>query len=98
MMPNFQHYNEIFKLITREVFNEVNDSDKHKLKAWIDECPDNQVLYTRIKNSVNFKIRNIEFQRIDKVAGWEAVSQLIDRRRKVIRLKKILSFAAAFVL
>lgn len=98
MMPNFQHYNDISKLITREVFNELNDSDMQKLKAWIDECPKNQVLYTRVKNSANFKVRNIEFQRIDTVAGWETVSQLIDRRRKVIRLKKMLSYAAAFVL
>lgn len=97
-MSDFQHYQEIVRLVTEEVFHELSVEDAQRLRAWIDECPENRDLYIRLRNSVNFKVRNSEFQRIDTSVGWEMVSQLISRRQKVIAIKRVLSYAAAIIL
>lgn len=97
-MSNFQHYDEIVRLITGEVLDELDAGEMHKLKAWLDECPENCALYARLKNSSNFRARNTRFQQIDTLVGWKTFRQSIDKRQKVIRLKKILSYAAAIVL
>jgi hypothetical protein len=90
--------NEIVRLVIKEVLNELSIEEMQMLKDWIDECPENLALYTRLKNSVNFRSWSSEFKRIETVAGWEKFSHMIDRRRKLIKLKKVLSYAAAFVI
>jgi hypothetical protein len=97
-MSNFKHYNDIVELISREVVNELSSHEMEKLKAWIKDCPENELLYNRIKNSGNFKVRNIEYQKIDIPAGWEAVSLLIENKRRVVLFKKIFTYAAAIIL
>jgi len=59
-MSNFKHYNDIVELIAREVVNELSSDEMKKLKAWINDCPENELLYNHIRNSENFKFRNIE--------------------------------------
>ena len=69
-----------------------------KLKNWIEESEDNHMLYTRLRNSVNFKSRIAEYQKIDAVTGWDIVTNMIDKRRKIVFLKKIFKYAAALLL
>ena len=96
-MSDFQHYNEIARLIKMEISDELSVDDMLQLKAWVDECPENHRLYSQIKNSTNFIRRNIEYQKIDIQVGWKTLSPLIKKNRKPIYLKKILNYAAAVV-
>lgn len=96
-MSDFQHYNEIARLIKMEISDELSVDDMRQLKAWVDECPENYRLYSQIKNSTNFIRRNIEYQKIDIQVGWKTLSPLIKKDRKPIYLKKILNYAAAIV-
>jgi len=97
-MFEYQHYDKIARLIALEVREELNADDAMRLKAWIDESPENFRLYSNIKNSTNFINRNLEYQKIDIQAGWMAVSPLIEKRRKHIFERKILKYAASFLL
>lgn len=97
-MFEYQHYDKIARLIALEVQEELNADDAMRLKAWIDESPENFRLYSNIKNSTNFINRNLEYQKIDIQAGWMAVSPLIEKRRKHIFERKILKYAASFLL
>jgi hypothetical protein len=97
-MSNFQHYNEIVKLISREVLDELSAGEKLKLRSWVEESEDNRNLYTRLRNSANLKTRNAEYQKINAVTGWEIISDLIDKRQNIIFLKKLIKYAAAILL
>lgn len=97
-MSDFKQYNEIAELITKEVVNELSISEMQTLRAWVDKSPENQKLYTRIKKSANFKVRNTEYQKIDVVSGWAIVSKLIERKQRQLIIRKVLGYAAAVVL
>ena len=97
-MSDIQHYNDIVNLISREVSDELSTDELLQLKAWVDECPENGLLYLRIKNSTNFKVRNIEYQKIDVPGGWKSVSNSIKKRRKLIIIKTIFKYAAVIFL
>ena len=97
-MSDFQHYNEIARLIALEVSEELTTDDMLKLQAWVDECPENKRLYCRIKNSANFNARNIEIQKIDILTGWKSIFPLIEKRRKSIFQRKMLRVAATILL
>lgn len=97
-MSDHQRYDEIAKLITKEVINDLNVDECQKLKVWVDECPENRQLYFYLKNSATFKARNTEYDDIDVPAGWVNVVKLIDKRRRIIVLRKVLSYAAVVVL
>ena len=97
-MSDIQHFEEIARLIAMEVSEELNTNDMRKLMAWVDECPDNRRLYSRIKNSTNFNARNLEYQKIDIQAGWKAISPVIEKRRNLFSHKTILKYAATILL
>src|SRR5659263_26098 len=97
-MSDFQHYNNIARLITGEIRDELSNDEIQQLMAWVDECPENEQLYLRIKNSTNFKLRNVDYQDFDVSLGWETVSTLIEKKRKLIVFNRILRYAAAIVL
>ena len=97
-MSDIQHFEEIARLIAMEVSEELNTNDMRKLMAWVDECPDNRRLYSRIKNSTNFNARNLEYQKIDIQAGWKAISPVIEKRKNRFFQNTILKYAATILL
>jgi len=97
-MSDIQHFEEIARLISMEVGEELNTDDMHKLMAWVDECPDNRRLYSQIKNSNNFNTRNLEYQKIDVQAGWKAISPVIEKRKGRFSQMTILKYAATILL
>jgi len=97
-MSDFPRYHEIAALITKEVINGLGVEESKKLMAWVDESQENHQLYSRLKNSTYFNSRNIEYQKIDIQIGWETVMELINKRRKFIVLRRVLSYAAAIFL
>jgi len=97
-MSDSQYYNEIARIIALEVSEELSAEDILKLKTWVEECPENSRLYFRIKNSANFNVRNLEFQKVDIQAGWETISPVIAKRQKHIFRRKMLRYAATILL
>jgi ferric-dicitrate binding protein FerR (iron transport regulator) len=97
-MSDFPRYHEIAGLITKEVINGLSVDESNKLMAWLDESPENHQLYSRLKNSAYFNSRNGEYQKINIPVGWETVLELIEKRRKVVLLRRVLSYAAAIVM
>lgn len=97
-MFEYQHYNEIVRLIALEVSEELNADDAMKLKEWIDESPENYRLYSNVKKSTNFNKRNLEYQKIDILVGWKSIASLIEKRRKLVIERKMIKFAAAILL
>jgi transmembrane sensor len=96
-MNNYQNYNRIVMLISKEISDDLTPDEKQELADWMNEHPENTALYTRIKNSETFRSRNDEYQQIDVQAGWGILNSKIERANKVIKLKRIIAYAAAIL-
>lgn len=97
-ISEYQHYNEIARWIASEVREELNPDDLLKLRAWIDECPENRRLYSNIKKSTNFNDRNTKLQEIDTQGGWNEFALRIEKKMKIVAIKKVFNYAAAIIL
>lgn len=96
-MNNYQNYNRIIRLISKEIGDDLTPDERQELTDWLTEHPENKALYVRIKNSETFKSRNDEYQQIDVQAGWGILNSKIARANKVIKLKRIFAYAAAIL-
>lgn len=96
-MDNYQHYNRIVRLISKEISEDLTPDEKQELSDWLNAHPENSALYRRIKNSGTFQQRNSDYQQIDVQAGWGMISSKIERANKVIKLKRIFAYAAAIL-
>jgi len=97
-MIDYQHYKNVVELISKEVCGELNAEETSKLSSWIKEQPENELLYNQIRNSENFRNRNSNFQDIDVLAGWERLNDKIERSSKIVKIRKVLGWAAAILI
>ena len=97
-MSDFLHFDEIARLIALELSDELTDIEKQKLESWIDNSPENSMLYKKIHNSGNYNARSAEYQKIDVRSAWDQLSPKLARRRETIGLKKILLYAASILI
>ena len=97
-MIDYQHYKNVIELISKEVCGELNAEETSKLSSWIKEQPENELLYNQIRNSENFRVRNSNFQEIDILAGWERLNDKIERSSKIVKIRKVLGWAAAILI
>jgi len=97
-MTEYQYYNKIINLISKEIGGILSPEEEQEVYFWIKEHPDNEALYVRIKNSENFRDRNLKHQEIDVKKGWEKINSKIEKETRILKLKKIFSYAAAILL
>ena len=53
---------------------------------------------TRLGILKNFRVRNSNFQEIDILAGWERLNDKIERSSKIVKIRKVLGWAAAILI
>jgi ferric-dicitrate binding protein FerR (iron transport regulator) len=96
-MTNYQSYRKIIRLITKEISEKLTLEEERELSLWIEELPENKALYTQIKSSQNFRLRNEEYQQINILTGWERLHGKIERANKIVKFRRIFLYAAVIL-
>lgn len=97
-MENYAYYKKIVSLITGDIASELTKAEKKELEEWLNEKPENRLLYDRLVKPGNFLIWKEKMERLDVRDGWEEViSKIWKEKRRNIRLR-VMRYAAIFLL
>ncbi len=96
-MENLQLEYKIAQLIALEISGEISEEDLHFLENWKAQSPENEMLYTAIKEGSRLKRRNQFVNTLNTKENWKGVQTKIHFKRKQFRLKAW-SFRVAVVL
>lgn len=96
-MENLQLEYKIAQLIALEISGEISEEDLHFLENWKAQSPENERLYTAIKEGSRLKRRNQFVNTLNTKENWKGVQTKIHFKRKQFRLKAW-SFRVAVVL
>lgn len=91
-------YRKIVRLIILELNGDLNADEETEFNQWINDQPENKLLYQRIKNSGNFKQWQSEYNSFDVDKGWLMMDSMIRKSERKLIIRKALRYAAIFLL
>jgi len=94
-MDDFSKYKKIAGLIVKELSDGLSPKETEALNKWLEESQDNKALYLRVRNSENYRSRNMSYEGVDIPAGWNKVSFRLLKNRKTFMIMK---YAAILIL
>lgn len=97
-MIDYKQYRIVAELISKEVSGEISPAEQQELSSWINELPENEALYHRIRNAENFRKRNEAYRQVSISEGWGRVNRKIEQSGKIIKLRTGFKYAAAIMI
>lgn len=89
-----QHINQ---LVHDALTRHLTDEEQHRLQEWLDQSPENQRRFEQLAKAIGFDEKYNRYTQIDEERAWEAFEQKHLPRRS-LRWKRVLQYAAAFLL
>lgn len=96
-MENHSEEKKIAKLIGAKILGILSDEDKKALNEWINQCPENLLLYKRLKSKKLHKEWRQNHSMLELENKWVKIQAHLEKEKRKIRVLKLMKYAASLL-
>ncbi len=98
MLDNYYQYRKIVELITKELTNTASSEEHNHFLYWLEEKPENELLFEKIKSRQNYVKWRETYENIDTEKNWDTLCLNIKKERRKYLLRNFYRYAATFTI